>query len=397
MITLQKVRPGYKQTEAGVIPVDWGLETLGSLVRHHNAGVYKKRELYGRGSNIVGVSDLYGVQNVDGQVFALVPISELERAKYTLEAGDLLYGESSLVREGIARTVYVTTQGAGTAFAWHTRRYSINQTALISAYLSYYLQTGPARKHMMDQSIQTAITGINTVAYFACLIPIPPVAEQRSIAAALSDVDDLIDALDKLIAKKRELKQAAMHQLLTGECRLPGFTEEWVQRKVGQIAPLQRGFDLPTSRIKPGNYPVVYSNGILNYHCQYMVKEPGVVTGRSGTIGKVSYIEENFWPHNTSLWVTSFKGNNPKFIFFLYSFIGFEQFGTGSGVPTLNRNDVHAFEVSFPNDPTEQRAIATVLSDMDAEIATLEQRRDKTRALKHGMMQELLTGKTRLI
>ena len=163
-----------------------------------------------------------------------------------------------------------------------------------------------------------------------------------------------------------------------------------------EIAPLQRGFDLPTSQVKVGSYPVVYSNGVLNHHSSFKVKAPGVVTGRSGTIGKVTYVEDDYWPHNTSLWVTDFKGNLPKFIYYLYVYLKLERFGTGSGVPTLNRNDVHTYQVPLPPF-LEQQAITEVLSDMDAEIVALEQRRDKTRALKQGMMQELLTGKTRLL
>jgi len=128
-----------------------------------------------------------------------------------------------------------------------------------------------------------------------------------------------------------------------------------------------------------------------------MVKGPGVVTGRSGTIGNVHFVEENFWPHNTSLWVTSFKRNDPKFVFYLLPTIRLERFSTGSGVPTLNRNDVHTHPVAIPPSAEEQCAIATVLSDMDAELRTLEQRLVKTRALKQGMMQELLTGRTRLV
>src|ERR1019366_4168780 len=150
-------------------------------------------------------------------------------------------------------------------------------------------------------------------------IPIPSNnAEQEAIAAALSDIDTLITSLDKLISKKRDTKQATMQQLLTGKTRLPGFSGEWEIKKIGEIAPLQRGFDLPTLQLKEGIYPVVYSNGMLNHHSSFKVKAPGVVTGRSGTIGKVNYIENNYWPHNTSLWVTDFKGNFPKFIYYMY-------------------------------------------------------------------------------
>ena len=188
-----------------------------------------------------------------------------------------------------------------------------------------------------------------------------------------------------------------MQQLLTGQTRLPGFSGEWEVKQLGDVSPLQRGFDLPTRRVRLGRYPVVYSNGVLNHHQEFMVNGPGVVTGRSGTIGNVQYVEENFWPHNTSLWVTNFKGNSPIYVFYLLGSIGLHQFATGSGVPTLNRNDVHAHKVHIPAKIEEQTAIATVLSDMDAELAALENRRDKTRDLKQGMMQELLTGRIRLV
>jgi len=229
-------------------------------------------------------------------------------------------------------------------------------------------------------------------------IPLPPTkAEQEAIAEALSDADALIEALAQLIVKKRQIKQGAMQELLTGKRRLSGFSREWEVKPLADVAPLQRGFDLPNPKLQKGPYPVVYSNGVLNHHSTFQVKGPGVVTGRSGTIGNVTFVEQDFWPHNTSLWVTSFKSNNPKFIFYLYKKIGLEQFSTGSGVPTLNRNDVHAFKVRIPESQTEQTAIATILTDMDAEIAALEAKLVKARQVKQGMMQELLTGRIRLV
>lgn len=169
----------------------------------------------------------------------------------------------------------------------------------------------------------------------------------------------------------------------------------WVLKRIGEIAPLQRGFDLPAQSLRDGPFPVVYSNGVLRHHEKFMVKGPGVVTGRSGTIGRVHYVEQDFWPHNTSLWVTSFFGNDAKFVFYLYSHVDFSRFLSGTGVPTLNRNDVHAQQVPLPP-PSEQRAIAAALSDADALIAALEALIAKKRALKQGAMQQILTGRTRL-
>ncbi|MDD9316198.1 restriction endonuclease subunit S [Acinetobacter lactucae] len=172
--------------------------------------------------------------------------------------------------------------------------------------------------------------------------------------------------------------------------------EDWIIRSIGDFAPLQRGFDLPSRLRKDGLYPVIYSNGFVNTHTEYKVKGPGILTGRSGTIGKVHYVEQNYWPHNTSLWVTKFNEVDPKFIYFLFSKIGFERFLSGSGVPTLNRNDAHSFMIQLPKSIEEQKKIARVLSDTDALISELAKIIEKKQAIKTATMQQLLTGTTRL-
>ncbi len=171
--------------------------------------------------------------------------------------------------------------------------------------------------------------------------------------------------------------------------------KDWEVKKISDFAPLQRGFDLPADKITAGAYPVVYSNGVLNSHIEYKAKGPGVVTGRSGTIGKVTYVESDFWPHNTSLWVTDFKGNNPKFVFYVYKYIGLSKFASGSGVPTLNRNDVHISKVAVPP-IEEQRQIIRVLELWDTAIEEQSKLIEKLNLRKRALMQQLLTGKKRL-
>lgn len=172
--------------------------------------------------------------------------------------------------------------------------------------------------------------------------------------------------------------------------------QDWEIRRIGDFAPLQRGFDLPNSEIQSGDYPVVYSNGIGNYHNRYTVKSPCIATGRSGTLGKVHYVEQDCWVHNTSLWVTKFDNCEPKFIYFLFQKIGFERFASGSGVPTLNRNDAHEFKIALPKSTTEQTAIAAALSDTDALIGSLKTLIAKKQAVKLSAIQNLLGGKIRL-
>ena len=171
--------------------------------------------------------------------------------------------------------------------------------------------------------------------------------------------------------------------------RFAGFTDPWEQRKLIMVAPLQRGFDLPAEKIIPGVYPVMMSNGIGAYHNEYKVKGPGVVTGRSGTIGNLQYVESAFWPHNTTLWVTKFYGNHPKFIYYLYEKIDLKRYKAGSGVPTLNRNDVHDTMVFFPASRKEQELISAVLTYLD-NLITLHQRKyDKLVIFKKSMLEKM--------
>ena len=171
--------------------------------------------------------------------------------------------------------------------------------------------------------------------------------------------------------------------------------DDWEVKTLGEVAPLQRGFDLPLSEMTNGEYPVVFSNGINAFHNQFKVKAPGVVTGRSGTIGSLHYVEKNYWPHNTTLWVTDFHKNYPKYIFYLFQTINWKSYSGGSGVPTLNRNDVHEQKLLLPP-LAEQHRIAKALSDVDALISTTEKLIQKKKNIKQGAMQNLLTGKKRL-
>lgn len=172
--------------------------------------------------------------------------------------------------------------------------------------------------------------------------------------------------------------------------RFPEFNGEWVLNEMWNIAPLQRGFDLPSGNVLDGTIPVVYSNGILRYHNDYKCKAPAVITGRSGTIGKFTYLDKGYyWPHNTTLWVTDFCHNNPKFIYYLYQTINISQFATGSGVPTLNRNDVHRHRCYLPKSIDEQRKIAAFLSLIDERIAVQNRLIDRLQSLMIGLNNSL--------
>jgi len=155
---------------------------------------------------------------------------------------------------------------------------------------------------------------------------------------------------------------------------------EWRRTSLGQVLTLQRGFDLPEPQRQPGIFPVIASTGQVGTHDKAIVIGPGVVIGRSGSIGGGQYIEVDFWPLNTTLWVKDFKDNDRRFCYYLLKSLDFSQLNAGSGVPTLNRNHIHPVSVSIPANVKEQRAIAHILGTLDDKIelnrkmnATLEE------------------------
>lgn len=176
----------------------------------------------------------------------------------------------------------------------------------------------------------------------------------------------------------------------------PSEKQGWVIGRFKEFSVLQRGKDLTDNEVIPGEYPVVKSNGIQIHHNAYFVDPPGVVTGRSGTIGKVFYINEPFWAHNTTLYVKDFKDSDPKFIYYLIQKMDFRRYYAGTTVPTLNRNDIHRLKVEVPESKYEQKAIAGILSKVDEAIETIEKSIEAAEKVKKSLMQNLLTGKLQL-
>ena len=393
-----EVKPGYKLTEVGVIPEDWSFSRLIQL----SDRIFDYR---GRTPKKLGLEWGHGI--IPALSAGNVKSGYIDFNEECNFGSDLLY-RRWMTNGDLSKNDIVFTMEAplgNVALIPDKRKYILSQRTICiraedgstkSKFLFHYLQSEIFRRLLLDNATGSTATGIKRKRLEQLFVVVPSLPEQTAIATTLSDVDALISSLDALISKKKQIKQGAMQELLSGKRRLPAFSGEWEVKRLGDVAPLQRGFDLPTTQIKPGTYPVVYSNGVLNHHSAYQVKGPGIITGRSGTIGKVTIINEDYWPHNTSLWVTSLKGNDVLFVYYLFICIELERFATGSGVPTLNRNDVHEYSVTLPPLP-EQQAIAAILSDMDSDITALEARRDKTKLLKQGMMQELLTGRIRLV
>ncbi len=249
------------------------------------------------------------------------------------------------------------------------------------------------------------------------LYPYPELVEQTAIANALSDVDALITSLEKFIDKKRAIKTAAMQQLLTGKKRLPPFDtlnskkgtsrykqtelgeipEDWEVKPIGSALSIRHGRDQKEVEKQDGIYPVMGTGGEIGRTNTFLYDKPSVLIGRKGTINKPVYMESPFWTVDTLFYSEISEKFSGKFIYYKFCLIDWMAYNEASGVPSLNASTIERILQSFPLDRGEQVAIASVLSDMDKEIDVLEQRLNKTQQLKQGMMQELLTGRTRLV
>ena len=247
----------------------------------------------------------------------------------------------------------------------------------------------------------TGIPQLTTPQISNYLLPVPPEPEQRAIAEVLSDVDGLLNALEALIAKKRAIKQAVMQQLLTGKTRLPGFSGAWKTKWLGEIAHIKTGSKNNEDKNENGQYPFFVRSAVVERINSYCFDGEAILIPGEGGIGSIfHYINGRFDCHQRVYMINRFATDIcGKLVYYIMVF----QFGSHAmqntvkaTVDSLRLPTFKNFSFSIPTDIAEQHAIASVLSDMDSEIAALEQRRDKTRAIKQGMMQQLLTGRVRL-
>jgi type I restriction enzyme S subunit len=234
-------------------------------------------------------------------------------------------------------------------------------------------------------------------------LPFPPLPEQIKIAQILTSVDDVIEKTQAQIDKLKDLKTGMMQELLTKGIGHVEFKDSpvgripvgWEVKTLGHISSLQRGHDLTRAQMVDGPYPIVSSSGFNGMNHEYTTKGPGVVVGRKGSIGRVHFLESDYWAHDTSLYVTNFFGNNVRYVYYLFLYMDLQQYGTKSGSPSLNRNDIHPLKVALPT-IDEQQKIQAILSNIDMSISLLTNKKEKINNTKKALMQDLLTGKVRV-
>jgi type I restriction enzyme S subunit len=397
-----EVMPGYKHTEIGIIPEDWIIKTLGELGSFKN-GINKDAEDFGYGSPFINLMDVFGVPKAAEitEKFGLVNSTLEEQKIYELKAGDVLFVRSSIKPEGVGLTTLIPNDLAKTVFSGFLIRFR-DQGQLVKEFKEHCFLSSDLRKRIIANSTVSANTNINQESLKLIQLVFPPRhKEQQAIAEALSDMDALLERLERLILKKRDLKQAIIHQLLTGQIRLPGFNSEWEEKSLQEIANISKGTQLHISEINSEGDVPHYNGGMepSSFTNQFNTPANTITISEGGnSCGFVQFINKPFWRGGHCYAVAPNYIDN-SFLFYALKNIqnSIMRMRVGSGLPNIQKSALGLLKLQVPKNHIEQTTIAAILSDIDIELTAIEARRDKTQNLKQAMMQELLTGKTRLL
>lgn len=264
---------------------------------------------------------------------------------------------------------------------------------VLNTYLRYWMFS-PLFWKQVEQNVQgSTLKNLNTGWLKDFKIPIPSIDEQQRIVGILDEAFENIEKAKQNALQNLNNAKELFESTLKNNCY--NSNNDWKTNRADSFFILQRGYDLPVQERKKGKYPLISSNGVSDYINQYKIKAPAVVTGRSGTIGKVHYVNEDFWPLNTSLYIKDFKGNLPKFIYYFLQAMDLQKFSSGTGVPTLNRNYVHEVKISFPT-LEEQQKIVQQLDELQEQTKKLEQIYEQKNKdldeLKQSILQKAFNG-----
>jgi type I restriction enzyme S subunit len=358
-----ELKPGYKQTEIGVIPEDWEVKRLLSVCTMKSgesitsANIFKSEKY-----------PCYGGNGLRGYTH-----------RFTHNGNYCLIG-----RQGALCGNVLGVQGQ-----FFASEHAIVVTPLKEIEV-HWLTCVLECMNLNQYSESSAQPGLSVNKLLQLLILVPPtMAEQTAIANILTDADALIKSLEQLIAKKRQIKQGAMQELLRPK-------EKWMECCIGDLLEIMHGKSQYAVTDKNGIYPILATGGQIGVANRFLYDKPSVLIGRKGTIDRPQYMAKPFWSVDTLFYSIIHESNNPKYIFYQFCLIDWKKYNEASGVPSLNARTIKQIELKVPS-LIEQTAIAEILSSMDAEITALEDKLKKFRQIKQGMVHNLLTGKIRLI
>ena len=418
-VTREEVPPGYQRTEVGVIPEDWDIKTFNDVTLKIQDGTHFSPRLGGNDYLYVTSRNI-GPGKLD--VSDVERISKEEHRKIYARC-DTKKGDLLLTKDGVnTGNAAINTLNEECSLLSSVAFLRFDMERHDPRFYLYFILSDEGQKQIKSLMSGNAITRLTLQKIRRLIIPVPLLPEQRAIATALSDVGELIGALDALIEKKRAIKQAAMQQLLTGKTRLPGFSSEWETKRLGDVGVFSKGRGIKRDDVSDGGVPCIRYGELYTRYYNYVttpvsripmtvaqtalpIKTGDLLFAGSGEtaedIGRcAAYLGDEQAYVGGDIIVLTPSGQNSMYLGYLMNCSSVAaqkaRLGQGDAVVHISATNLARVEINLPP-IDEQRAIATFLSDMDTEIAALERRREKAEQIKQGMMQQLLTGRIRLV
>lgn len=379
------------------IPDGWEFYTLNKIGEFKN-GVNKSKEDFGHGSPFVNLMDIFGFSSIRRKKFGSVNVSKGEIQNYNLLKGDVLFVRSSVKPEGVGLATLIEEDLEDTVYSGFIIRFRSNKELLFHDYKKYCFQNPMFRNKLLSVSSVSANTNINQESLNKLSISLPVIVEQKKIVSVLETWDCAIEKLGRKIEIKKNIKKGLMQRLLTGEMRLPGFSEKWQIVKLGEIAEIKKGVQLNKIELHDGGKYPAYSGGVTpsGFTDNWNTEENTIIVSEGGnSCGYVNFIDQKFWAGGHCYVIIEKEINK----IYLHQYLKFSQvllmrLRVGSGLPNVQKKHIENFTINLPK-IKEQISIAEVLITADKEIETLESQLFFLKDQKKYLLNNLITGKIR--
>lgn len=387
-IRREEVPEGYKKTKHGVLPNEWTVLRVGECLQRVEMPVkIQPNQLYTQ----------IGIRSHGKGLFYKDPVTGTalgNKSVFWIEPDCFIVNIVFAWEQAIGKTTQAEVGMIGShRFPMYR---PVNDRVDVDYLISYFLTK---RGTDILEAASPGGAGRNKTLgqdrFLKSKIVLPPIGEQRKIAAILTTQDKVIELKEKRLAEKQRQKKYLMQQLLTGKKRLPGFSKEWKSVRLRNTLNVCHGQNQHNVEQENGVYPILGTGGEIGRTNDFLYDKPSILIGRKGSINKPMYMETPFWTIDTLFYCKIKSGYHPKFLFFKFQSINWNKYDESSGVPSLNASTIGSVDIFAPEFP-EQTAIAEVLSAADHEIDLLQQDIEQEKQKKKALMQLLLTGIVRV-
>lgn len=400
------VPEGYKQTEIGVFPKDWEIKKFGDIFDFKSTASNSRSDLTETDeAHYIHYGDIHTIfhrhLDISKKSTPRIDLSLCKNAT-RIRNGDWVMADASEDFSGICKAIEISgiDEDKSVVAGLHTFLLRDRNEEYSPGFKGHLGEAKFLHDQYVRVSVGLKVFGVTKTSLRDLLIPVPPKTQQTKIEEILTEADAQIQSFEHLIAKKREIKQGTMQELLTGKTRLHGYNAEWVESPLKQICNIIRGNQISRSEVIAGLIPVIAGGKEPScYHNQF--NRSGITITISGSGANAGYVAIHDNPIFASDCSTISESISYDIWFVYYLMKSMQNkiydLQTGGAQPHVYPIHLEPLIVNLPFDIEEQKGIGKVLSDMDAEIAALEKRLEKAKAIKQGMMQQLLTGKIRLV